>query len=139
MANKIYESVAVQIDKVLDDYEDEKLLNDLGDIALYVCQKYQPILQADAKAKIKHPSKSRPFVNYFKAAPLKDDLDTPNNCHGAVLYNKKYTLSHLVEDPHYVGGGGHTHNNYEIFKGHEDEMVKEFEDLVDKYLDKLGG
>lgn len=122
-----------EIGKILDEIISEDLQDKCGKVAYEIVKEYRPKLKAKAKQDIK--SKRNVHVNNFVSVPKKDGM----GFYGAVLWNKQYTLSHLVEDSHYIWGG-HTHNDYHFWKEIAPKMNEEFSkrcrEAVQKALEK---
>ena len=99
-----------------------------------ICKQYKPKVKTEFADLIKHPQKNtlKRWVHFFKVVDVKE-FGHPN---GAGLWNKKYQLSHLIEDSHWTGGGNHTHNDYHRFKINEEPMVEAFEKAVLEEIDK---
>lgn len=119
-----------EIKKVFDEIESENVQDQLGQVAYEVVKEYRPKLKAEAKGKIKRKGK---HVNNFVSVPKKDGA----GFYGAVLWNKQYTLSHLVEDSHYLWQGGRTHNDYHYWKDIEPKMNEEFSKRCRKKIQEL--
>lgn len=109
-----------EMGKILDEIISADLQNRCGKIAYEVVKDYRPMIKSKAVAHITPGHKV--YVNNFVSVPKKDTY----GYYGAVLWNKQYTLSHLVEDPHALWFGGYTHNNYEFFKDTEKLMNDAF-------------
>lgn len=111
---------ANEMGKVIDELISSDLQDACGRIAYEVVKEYRPEIKSKANSKIKR--NRQVYVNNFVSVPKKDT----HGFYGAVLWNKQYTLSHLVEDPHNLWFGGRTHNDYEFFKDTEKPMNEEF-------------
>lgn len=109
-----------EMGKFLDEIVSSNLQDVCGHIAYDVVKEYRPEIKSKANNKIKH--NRQVYVNNFVSVPKKDT----HGFYGAVLWNKQYALSHLVEDPHELWQGGRTHNDYEFFKDTEKLMNEEF-------------
>ncbi len=119
--------------KVFNELESENIQNECGKVAYEVVKEYRPKVKAAANGNIKRNRKV--FVSNFTSVPKKDSM----GFYGAVLWNKQYTLSHLVEDSHYLNYGGRTHNDYHFFKENEPKMNEEFSKRCrEKIKDILG-
>lgn len=114
------DQLGTEIGKVLKELESENLQDQCGQAAYEVCKEFRPKIKAKANSLIKQNRKK--YVNNFVSVPKRDG----NGMYGAVLWNKQYMLSHLIEDPHALHFGGRTHNNYNFFKDTEKEMNAEF-------------
>lgn len=135
MSNYTSGGFAYQLDKLLGGFKDSDIEKEAGDIALKICRKDRKSIKQLSASLIKEsPSKgtNKPYISYFVAKPISDEMGK----YGAELWNRKYQLSHLIEDPHALNFGGRTHNNYEMWKTTEKEMVKEFESEIDKLIEK---
>ena len=116
---------------IFDDLDQRLIEQKCGEAAVKVCKKYRPIIKANANAKIQRVTSKHPFANNYTVIPLQDSIGT----YGAILWNRKYQLSHLVEEPHDVFGGHETHNEYDLFKDVSDPMADEYIDAVEKIID----
>lgn len=114
------DQLGTEIGKVLEEIESENLQDKCGKVAYEVVKEYRPKLKAQANKDIKRNRKV--YVNNFVSVPKKDGM----GFYGAVLWNKQYTLSHLIEDSHYLWFGGRTHNDYHFWKEIEPKMNEEF-------------
>ena len=137
------EELAGELYKTVSMLERDELQESLAESARHYCKKHKPTITSEANSKIKKVVSSSPYTANFTVKRVKDG----ERC-GATLWNRKYTLSHLIEEPHsLVGwyakryGGSRTHNNYKFWSGESNKMCKEFEDnckrRVDKFVKKI--
>lgn len=109
-----------EINKILNEIVSSDLQDQCGKIAYDVVKKNRPVIKQKANEKIDR--NRQVYVNNFVSVPKKDT----HGYYGAVLWNKQYTLSHLIEDPHALWTGGRTSNDYEFWKNTEPLMNEEF-------------
>lgn len=134
---------------------------DAEKLAIEICDKHKKILRDEFKDEIQITKGKKPvYINGFTTIPLEGYLGS----YGAKLWNKKYPLSHLLEDGHRIRNKNKgkfyknkhgTHGNSVSSKGEtgkgtnftygfnlwgfeEDAMIKEFEEGVDEILKKAG-
>lgn len=107
--------------ELLSPLEQMELEEALTKVAKKVCTKYKPKIKKSADSKIKHVVSPTPYTSCFTVVK-KDDTEGV----GSSLWNRKYQLSHLIEDPHELWFGGRTTNNYEFWKDTEPDMADEF-------------
>lgn len=118
---------------IFDDLDAAELQNDLGKEAVKVCRKYKPKIKVEASSDIKKVvNKSRPYASTFVPVTLSDSL----GIYGAVLWNRNFRLSHLVNAPHKIFLGGHSNNAYYFWNHQEQPMVDEFWNRSLKVIDK---
>lgn len=111
-----------EINKILNEIVSSDLQDQCGRIAYDVVKKNRPVIKQKAQANIDKKSKRRTYTSNFVSVPKKDT----HGYYGAVLWNKQYTLSHLIEDPHALWPSGHTTNDYKFWKETEPLMNEEF-------------
>ena len=92
--------MAQTLEDLFDDIEKNLLeaLDDSEEKAVEICRRERPVLKAAFKEHIEQPSKNRPYVNFFYTKKLSDEYGT----YGCRLSNRKYPLSHLLEDGHVI-------------------------------------
>lgn len=93
MANQTIEDLLDSIEKNLLDAVDESEMK-----AVEICRRERPVLKAQFQAHIEQPSQTKPYVNYFATRRLSDEYGV----YGCRLFNRKYPLSHLLEDGHVI-------------------------------------
>lgn len=111
-----------EIGKIIDEIQSYDIQDKCGQAAYEIVKKHRPKVKASAKSHINTRSGRKRYIGNFVSVPKKDGM----GYYGAVLWNKQYTLSHLVEDSHFLWQGGHTHNDYHFFKEEVPSMNEEF-------------
>lgn len=148
-----------QIENIVDPLDE--IGADAERLAIQICDKHKKNLRQEFKDEIQITKGKNPvYVNGFTTIPLEGYLGS----YGAKLWNKKYPLSHLLEDGHRIRNKNKgkfyqnkkgTHGNSTSSKGEtgpgtnltygfnlwgfeEIEMIDEFEKGVDEILKKAG-
>lgn len=115
---------------------DEQLLTDkIASEAREICKQHRPTIRASLRGKMgdKKSVSTRPYLNCFYVKKIGDQYGAT----GYALHNRKYQLSHLLERPHrHNFSGGYTHNDYHFWEEESKQMVKEFEDAVNKIINE---
>ena len=111
---------AKRMDKMFNELESDNLLKECQKTAKKVCNEQKKVVKASANADIKRNRYN--YVNNFVTLPL----NKKDGSKGAAIWNKQYTLSHLVEDAHKLVPYGHTNNNYHFFKKNVPTANEEF-------------
>lgn len=121
------DEIAAFFGTILDSLDSDVLLDKCGKAALKVARTYKKPVKSQAASNIKHsPSKgnNRTYVSTFVAKELKDSHGT----YGAMIWNKNYRLSHLIESPHLMWNTAkNSSNNYNMFHDNNDPACQEYE------------
>lgn len=122
-----------QFDAIFDDIDADIIQEKAGKAAYDICKEYAKVIKGDAEMYIENPNDNaaKRYVNYFTARKHSDE----DGIYGAYLWNRKYTLSHLIEKSHRLYPVGHTHNDYYFWKRESEKMDEAFLKEVNSIID----